>query len=209
VIDPYIAAKNALIDDIIDPRETRPTIIRGLRMAADKRVERPWKKHGVMPVCTPDARRQSPVASRQSRGTGSAQKPVEETADLTGSMLEGVVGDQAASVCGARPMLDFMCGAASHHEESALVGVRHPAKSLSDVRADRVGAADQLCAERPAIEGLPGHGRCSSGIRKLRRSTVRDQGREVAHVLNRWLAFGSRPLATGDWRLATQPGGAT
>jgi acetyl-CoA carboxylase carboxyltransferase component len=49
-IDPYIAAKNALIDDVIDPRETRPTIIRGLRMAADKRVERPWKKHGVMPV---------------------------------------------------------------------------------------------------------------------------------------------------------------
>jgi acetyl-CoA carboxylase carboxyltransferase component len=49
-IDPYIAAKNALIDDVIDPRETRPTIIRGLRMAADKRVERPWRKHGVMPV---------------------------------------------------------------------------------------------------------------------------------------------------------------
>ncbi len=49
-IDPYIAAGNALIDDIIDPRETRPTIINGLRMAKDKRVERPWKKHGVMPV---------------------------------------------------------------------------------------------------------------------------------------------------------------
>jgi acetyl-CoA carboxylase carboxyltransferase component len=49
-IDPYIAAKNALIDDIIDPRETRPTIIRGLRMAKDKRVDRPWRKHGVMPV---------------------------------------------------------------------------------------------------------------------------------------------------------------
>src|SRR6059036_3316946 len=42
VIDPYIAAHNALIDDIIDPRETRPIIIRGLRMARDKRVERPW-----------------------------------------------------------------------------------------------------------------------------------------------------------------------
>jgi acetyl-CoA carboxylase carboxyltransferase component len=50
IIDPYIAAGNAMIDDIIDPRETRPTIIRGLRMAANKRVERPWKKHGVMPV---------------------------------------------------------------------------------------------------------------------------------------------------------------
>src|SRR6266536_2240720 len=50
IIDPYIAAGNAMIDDIIDPRETRPTIIRGLRMAAGKRVERPWRKHGVMPV---------------------------------------------------------------------------------------------------------------------------------------------------------------
>ena len=49
-IDPYIAAKNDLIDDVIDPRETRPTIIRGLRMSRDKRVERPWRKHGVMPV---------------------------------------------------------------------------------------------------------------------------------------------------------------
>jgi len=49
-IDPYIAAGNAVIDDVIDPRETRPTIINGLRMAADKRIERPWRKHGVMPV---------------------------------------------------------------------------------------------------------------------------------------------------------------
>jgi acetyl-CoA carboxylase carboxyltransferase component len=50
IIDPYIAAGNAMIDDVIDPRETRPTIIRGLRIAATKKVERPWKKHGVMPV---------------------------------------------------------------------------------------------------------------------------------------------------------------
>ena len=45
-IDVYIAAHNALIDDVIDPRETRPTIIRGLRMAKDKRVERPWRSTG-------------------------------------------------------------------------------------------------------------------------------------------------------------------
>ncbi len=49
-IDPYIAAGNALIDDIIDPRETRPTVIRALEMAETKRIQRPWKKHGVMPV---------------------------------------------------------------------------------------------------------------------------------------------------------------
>jgi acetyl-CoA carboxylase carboxyltransferase component len=50
IIDPYIAAGNALIDDVIDPRETRPIVIRALEMAATKRVERPWRKHGVQPV---------------------------------------------------------------------------------------------------------------------------------------------------------------
>jgi acetyl-CoA carboxylase carboxyltransferase component len=50
IIDPYIAAGNDMVDDIIDPRETRPRIIRGLEMSETKRVERPWKKHGVMPV---------------------------------------------------------------------------------------------------------------------------------------------------------------
>ena len=50
LINPYIAAGAALIDDVIDPRETRPTLIRALDMARTKRVERPWRKHGVMPV---------------------------------------------------------------------------------------------------------------------------------------------------------------
>ena len=50
LIDPYVAAGAALIDDVIDPRETRPTLIRALEMARTKKVERPWKKHGVMPV---------------------------------------------------------------------------------------------------------------------------------------------------------------
>src|SRR3954454_23289594 len=49
-IDPYSGAVNAMIDDIIDPRETRPVVCRAFEMAATKRVQRPWKKHGVMPV---------------------------------------------------------------------------------------------------------------------------------------------------------------
>src|SRR5213075_2503236 len=40
-IDPYIAAGNDLIDDIIYPRETRPVVIKALEMAATKRVQRP------------------------------------------------------------------------------------------------------------------------------------------------------------------------
>jgi acetyl-CoA carboxylase carboxyltransferase component len=48
--DVYIAAGNDLIDDVIDPRETRLTICRALEMAESKQVERPWKRHGVVPV---------------------------------------------------------------------------------------------------------------------------------------------------------------
>jgi acetyl-CoA carboxylase carboxyltransferase component len=50
IFDVYIAAGNDLIDDVIDPRETRETICRGLEMSQSKRVERPWKRHGVVPV---------------------------------------------------------------------------------------------------------------------------------------------------------------
>jgi methylmalonyl-CoA decarboxylase subunit alpha len=49
-IDPYIAAGNAVIDDVIDPRETRPTIANALKMARNKQVRKPRKRHGVMPV---------------------------------------------------------------------------------------------------------------------------------------------------------------
>ncbi|MDQ4125931.1 MAG: acyl-CoA carboxylase subunit beta [Actinomycetota bacterium] len=50
IIDVYRAAANAMIDDVIDPRETRPTVIRALEMAETKRVDRPWKRNGVVPV---------------------------------------------------------------------------------------------------------------------------------------------------------------
>jgi acetyl-CoA carboxylase carboxyltransferase component len=50
LIDVYVAAANDMIDDVIDPRETRPTIIRALELTEGKRVERPWKRHGVVPV---------------------------------------------------------------------------------------------------------------------------------------------------------------
>jgi methylmalonyl-CoA decarboxylase subunit alpha len=50
IIDVYIAAGNDMIDDVIDPRETRATICRGLEMAEGKKIERPWKRQGVVPV---------------------------------------------------------------------------------------------------------------------------------------------------------------
>jgi methylmalonyl-CoA decarboxylase subunit alpha len=50
IIDVYIAARNGMIDDVIDPRETRPVICRALEMAAGKVVDRPWKRNAVVPV---------------------------------------------------------------------------------------------------------------------------------------------------------------
>src|SRR3954452_20143511 len=50
VIDVYIAAQNGMIDDVIDPRETRSVICRALEMAEGKTVERPWKRNAVVPV---------------------------------------------------------------------------------------------------------------------------------------------------------------
>jgi acetyl-CoA carboxylase carboxyltransferase component len=50
LIDVYVAARNGMIDDVIDPRETRPTIVRALELSEHKKVERPWRRHGVMPV---------------------------------------------------------------------------------------------------------------------------------------------------------------
>jgi propionyl-CoA carboxylase beta chain len=49
-IDPYIAAGHAQVDDVIDPADTRKAICQGLRVAATKVVQRPWRKHGVLPV---------------------------------------------------------------------------------------------------------------------------------------------------------------
>ena len=49
-IDPYIAAGHAQIDNIIDPADTRHAIWKGLQVSRDKAVDRPWRKHGVLPV---------------------------------------------------------------------------------------------------------------------------------------------------------------
>jgi acetyl-CoA carboxylase carboxyltransferase component len=50
MIDVYVASGWSYIDDVIDPRETRRVLIRSLKLALNKKIERPWKKHGVSPV---------------------------------------------------------------------------------------------------------------------------------------------------------------
>jgi acetyl-CoA carboxylase carboxyltransferase component len=48
--NPYIAASRGYLDDVIEPRETRPRLINGLEMLANKRDSNPSKKHGCIPL---------------------------------------------------------------------------------------------------------------------------------------------------------------
>lgn len=48
--NPYAAAKLGYIDDVIEPKETRPMIIKALRMLENKTQTNPPKKHGNIPL---------------------------------------------------------------------------------------------------------------------------------------------------------------
>ncbi|HLG97368.1 MAG TPA: acyl-CoA carboxylase subunit beta [Bryobacteraceae bacterium] len=48
--NPFVAAERGFIDDVIEPRETRPKVIRALRMLANKVDSVPRKKHGNIPL---------------------------------------------------------------------------------------------------------------------------------------------------------------
>jgi acetyl-CoA carboxylase carboxyltransferase component len=50
MIDIYRVAGAGLVDDVIDPRDTRPLLCRAVELSWNRRVERPWKKRGIMPV---------------------------------------------------------------------------------------------------------------------------------------------------------------
>jgi propionyl-CoA carboxylase beta chain len=48
--NPYIAAEKGYIDDVIEPKTTRPRLIRALSMLSNKRESLPPKKHGNIPL---------------------------------------------------------------------------------------------------------------------------------------------------------------
>jgi propionyl-CoA carboxylase beta chain len=48
--NPFIAAERGFIDAVIEPRETRPRVIRALRMLENKVDTMPRKKHGNIPL---------------------------------------------------------------------------------------------------------------------------------------------------------------
>ncbi len=47
---PYVAAERGFVDDVIEPAETRPRLVKALRMLATKREAVPARKHGNMPL---------------------------------------------------------------------------------------------------------------------------------------------------------------
>ena len=48
--NPYIAVSKGYIDDVIEPKETRPRLINALEMLSNKRDANPAKKHGNIPL---------------------------------------------------------------------------------------------------------------------------------------------------------------
>jgi len=47
---PYVAASRGLVDDLIEPGQTRPYLVAALDVLAAKREMRPQKKHGLIPL---------------------------------------------------------------------------------------------------------------------------------------------------------------
>ena len=48
--NPYVAAANGFVDDVILPHETRPRLITALELLRNKQSHTPAKKHGCMPL---------------------------------------------------------------------------------------------------------------------------------------------------------------
>jgi acetyl-CoA carboxylase carboxyltransferase component len=48
--NPYVAAERGYVDAVIDPADTRATLVRALRLLASKREELPKRKHGNVPL---------------------------------------------------------------------------------------------------------------------------------------------------------------
>jgi acetyl-CoA carboxylase carboxyltransferase component len=49
-VTPYIAAERGFVDDVIEPADTRPRLVKALRMLSTKRESVPARKHGNMPL---------------------------------------------------------------------------------------------------------------------------------------------------------------
>lgn len=48
--NPYVAAERGFVDEVIEPAQTRPKLIRALSLLENKRDKNPPRKHGNIPL---------------------------------------------------------------------------------------------------------------------------------------------------------------
>ena len=48
--NPYVAAEKGYVDDVIEPQETRAKLLSNLEACLGKDEQRPWRKHGNIPL---------------------------------------------------------------------------------------------------------------------------------------------------------------
>ena len=48
--NPYVAAERGFVDEVIEPAQTRPKLIRALSLLENKRDTNPSRKHGNIPL---------------------------------------------------------------------------------------------------------------------------------------------------------------
>jgi len=48
--NPYVAAERGFVDEVIEPKYTRPKLIRALSLLKNKRDSNPPRKHGNIPL---------------------------------------------------------------------------------------------------------------------------------------------------------------
>jgi propionyl-CoA carboxylase beta chain len=48
--NPYVAAERGFVDEVIEPAQTRPKLIRALSLLENKRDTNPPRKHGNIPL---------------------------------------------------------------------------------------------------------------------------------------------------------------
>ena len=48
--NPLLAAQRGFVDDIIDPATTRQRLCEDLDLLSTKKLDRPWRKHGNIPL---------------------------------------------------------------------------------------------------------------------------------------------------------------
>jgi hypothetical protein len=101
---------------------------------------------------------QPPAASPQGSGTVrsvASYEAIQDAADLIDPLECPVRTGESSRGRSAEPVLELALGTASDEEEATPIREWPPAVALGDVRADGVGRALCLNADRPAIERAP------------------------------------------------------